>query len=196
GQSTRSRRSRQSGVNTWAPLFIFIALSACGGGGADQPPPGPATVSTLAYVVTECSTDAAQGPGTIRQRLQIRRGDQAPITVVDTSAVGFTDGRFCWFVGAVRADYQFAQYGVFHRLGVSPDGSQVVFEVTDDDGGDTGVPPPARVVPDEQKGTFAVRADGTNLRLLGPASRESSFQGNGEQFFVFTPTCANVATIH
>src|SRR4030095_5460892 len=141
-QSTRSRRSRQSGVKAWAPLFILIALSACGGGGAHPPAPGLATVSTLAYVVNECSTDAARGPGTIRQRLQIRRGDQPPITVVDTSVVGFTNGDFCGFIGLLRADYRFLQYGVFHRLGVSPDGSQVVFEVTDD-GVDTVFPPPA-----------------------------------------------------
>src|SRR5512145_226127 len=111
GQSTRSRRLRKSGVKALAWLFILIALSACGGGGAGQPPP-PTTVSTLAYVVTECVTDTVQGPGTIRQRLQIRRGDQAPITVVDTSAVEFTNGRFCSFVGSVRGDWLFAQYGV------------------------------------------------------------------------------------
>jgi hypothetical protein len=177
-------------VKAWAPLFILIALSACGGGGADQPAPGLATVSTLAYVVNECSTDAARGPGTIRQRLQIRRGDQPPITVVDTSVVGFTNGDFCGFIGLLRADYRFLQYGVFHRLGVSPDGSQVVFEVTDD-GVDTVFPPHA--LSDEQKGIFAVRADGTGLRSLGPASRESSLISNGRPFFVFSPNGRTIA---
>jgi WD40-like Beta Propeller Repeat len=176
-------------VKAWAPLFILIALSACGGGGADQPAPGLATVSTLAYVVNECSTDAARGPGTIRQRLQIRRGDQPPITVVDTSVVGFTNGDFCGFIGLLRADYRFLQYGVFHRLGVSPDGSQVVFEVTDF----TESPGPSHVLSDEQKGIFAVRSDGTGLRSLGPASRESSLISNGRPFFVFSPNGRTIA---
>src|SRR5262245_59780078 len=185
----RSRRSRQSVVNTWAPLFIIITLSACGGGGGGQPPP-LATVSTLAYVVTECSTDTAGGPGTIRQRLQIRRGDQAPITVVDTSPVGFTNGGICLDVGFSRADFRFTDYGVFHRLGVTPDGSQVVFEVTDDDR--LPVFPP-HALSDEQKGIFAVRADGTGLRGCGPASRESAFGHNGRPFFVFSPNGRTVA---
>src|SRR4029450_7884095 len=106
---------------------------------------------------------------TIRQRLQIRRGDQAPITVVDTSAVEFTNGNFCAFVGFSRADYQFARYGVFHRLGVSPDGSQVVFEVTDVDDAVTDFPPPPHFLSDEQKGIFAVRSDGTGFCPLRPA---------------------------
>src|SRR5262245_29107148 len=123
----------QSARDNLAIFSVLIALCACGGGGEDQPPPGPATVSTLAYVVTECSTDAALGPGTIRQRLQVQQGDQAPITVVDTSAVEFTNGRFCWNIGANRAGWLFALAGAFRRLGVTPDGSQVLFEVTDDD---------------------------------------------------------------
>jgi hypothetical protein len=107
------RQSALQALHSWAIVSILIAVSACGGCGADQPAPGPATVSTLAYVVTECSTDAAQGPGTIRQRLQIRRGDQAPITVADTNAVEFTNGTFCVFVGYTRANPNFARYGVF-----------------------------------------------------------------------------------
>ena len=191
GQLIRSLQSRQSGVKALASFFILIAMSACGGDGAGQPTLGLATVSTLAYVVTECSTEKAGGPGTIRQRLQIRQGDQAPITVVDTSPVGFTNGNFCVAVGARRADFLFTRYGVFHRLGVSPDGSQVVFEVTDDDA-DTVFPPHA--LSDEQKGIFAVRADGTDLpHRLGPASRESSLTSNGRPFFVFSPNGRTIA---
>jgi len=184
---------RKSALHNWATLSVLIALSACGGGGADQPPPGLATVSTLAYVVTECSTDAVRGPGTIRQRLQIQQGDQAPITVVDTSAVGFTNGSFCADVGVSRSAYLFTEYGVFHRLGVTPDGSQVVFEVTDDDV-QTVFPPHA--LPAEQKGIFAVRADGKDPpRWLGPASRDSQMgiSSNTRPFFEFSPNGRTIA---
>ena len=115
------KRAHQLALNAWASLFIFIALSACGGGGEGAPVPPP-MVSTLAYVVTECHVDA-QG-GTIRQSLQIRRGDQAPITVVEHSAVGVGgDVRSeCNLVGVKRQGPSFAQLGVFHRLSVTPDG--------------------------------------------------------------------------
>jgi Tol biopolymer transport system component len=56
-------------------------------------------------------------------------------------------------------------------LAVSPDGSTVVFEVTDD----FAILPLARVPP-EQEGIFMVRADGSRLRRLGPASREAGFR--------------------
>src|SRR5262249_31673168 len=40
----------------------------------------PAAIQTLAYVLSECRTDAA-GREVGRQELRIRRGDQEPITV-------------------------------------------------------------------------------------------------------------------
>jgi WD40 repeat protein len=192
-------RTRQSVLNTWAPLSILIALTACGGGGGEGGPVPLAMVSTLAYVVTECHADA-QG-GTIRQSLQIRRGEQAPIPVVEHFAVGAGGVRdACQSAGADRQGFFFTEYGVFHRLGVTPDGSQVVFEVTDDDppapiaGGDelqTVFPPHA--LPAEQKGIFAVRADGTGLRRLGPASRESPVDIDIRPFFAFSPNGRTIA---
>jgi Tol biopolymer transport system component len=71
-------------------------------------------------------------------------------------------------------------------LGVSPDGSQVVFEVTDF----TESPGPSHVLSDEQKGIFAVRSDGTGLRRLAPASRESPFS---LPFFGFSPNGRTIA---
>ena len=155
---------------SWAPPFILIALSACGGGGGGEGAPVPPMVSTLAYVVTECHVDA-QG-GTIRQSLQIRRGEQTPIPVVEHSAVGAGGVRdACQSAGADRHGFFFTEYGVFHRLGVTPDGSQVVFEVTDEsdpirDELQTVFPPHA--LPAEQKGIFVVRADGTGFAPSGP----------------------------
>jgi hypothetical protein len=69
---------------------------------------------------------------------------------------------------------------------VSPDGSQVVFEVTDF----TESPGPSHVLSDEQKGIFAVRSDGTGLRRLAPASRESPFS---LPFFGFSPNGRTIA---
>src|SRR5436190_8303089 len=57
------------------------------------------------------------------------------------------------------------------RLGVSPDGSGVVFEVNDDLSLSrlTSLPP-------EQKGFFFVRSDGRGGRYLGAASRDASLR--------------------
>jgi len=69
--------------------------------------------------------------------------------------------------------------GVFSRLGVRPDGSGVVFEVTDD----FSILPTTRgLLAPEQEGVFFVRSDGSGLRRLGPASRDPSFR------FVLDPT--------
>src|SRR4029434_9978290 len=56
------------------------------------------------------------------------------------------------------------------RLGVSPDGSGVVFEVNDE----VSIAAPSSLS-SEQKGRFFVRADGSGRRRLGPASRDRSF---------------------
>jgi hypothetical protein len=63
--------------------------------------------------------------------------------------------------------------GGFQRVGVSLDGSTVVFEVTDDT---AVVHLGAARLPPDQKGMFLVHADGTGLRRLGPASRDPSFR--------------------
>jgi len=159
-----------------AALTLLFALAACGGGGDGQTPSGLATVSTLAYVVSRCHADA--NGGTLHQSLQIRRGEQAPITVVEHSVAGFdpgfTDARtLCSSIGAIRAATHMTAVGVFHRLGVTADGLQVVFEVTDDQPW-TVFPPHG--LPDEQRGIFVVRADGSGLRRLGPASSEPPYR--------------------
>ena len=98
----------------------------------------------------------------------------------------------CQSAGADRQGFFFTLYGVFHRLGVTPDGSQVVFEVTDDDDAQTVFPP--HTLPAEQKGIFAVRADGTGLpRRLGPASREPPYDFDIRPFFVFSPNGRTIA---
>ena len=188
-------RIRQSAPSNCATLTILIVASACGGGGGQgQPPPVPASVSALAYVVTECREEGADGAISLRQRLQVRQRDQAPITVAEHSAVAFTGVRgLCKLVGVERRAPNFIDYGVFHRLGVTPDGSQVVFEVTDSDAR-TLFPPHTLLA--EQVGIFAVRADGSDKpRRLGPASRQPPDNADGTTLtsFVFSPNGHTIA---
>src|SRR5262245_35619019 len=75
---------------SYSALSVLVVVSACGGGGGGggggrggEPVP-----LTLAYVMSECRGDAQAA--TLRQSLQIRRGDQEPITVVEYSS-GRTD---------------------------------------------------------------------------------------------------------
>jgi hypothetical protein len=86
----------------------------------------------------------------------------------------------------------FAELGVFRRLGVTPDGTQVVFEVTDEVREWVVFPPlfPLDALPAEQKGIFVVGSDGSGLRRLGPASRAHSFYLS---FFAFSPSGRLVA---
>ena len=58
------------------------------------------------------------------------------------------------------------------RLGVLPDGSGVVFEVTDDH----SLISHDWLPPDREEGVFFVRSDGSGLRRLAPPSREASFR--------------------
>jgi hypothetical protein len=60
-------------------------------------------------------------------------------------------------------------FGNFQRLGASPDGSGLVFEIANYLGG--GFP----AVP-AQEGIFYVRSDGRGLRYLGPASRDPTWR--------------------
>jgi hypothetical protein len=152
--------------------------------------------------MTECRGDAQAA--TIRQSLQIRQGDQEPITVVEYShgrpaGTGAAElATICRTLGNNRHAPSFHRMGVFHRLGVSPDGSQVVFEVTDEDQLTVF---PRNTLPTEQKGIFIVRADGTGLRRLGPPSRDPPYLCFGalnrcfqsRPFFVFSPNGRAVA---
>jgi len=160
-----------------------FCLSMCGGR-AGCPLGGPAPIRTLAYVVTECR-DGPEGFSS-RQALRVRRGDHEPITVAASPATGPVDlssqeaafeatlgyRKLCEAFGAFRVGGASTFLGVFHRLRVSPDGSAVVFEVTDDY---TSMLPLQGILPPEREGIFFVRSDGTGLQRLGRASREPSF---------------------
>jgi len=136
----------------------------------------PAAIRTLAYVLSECRADAAGSVA--HQSLRIRRGDREPITVAEfgpfqgggaSGVTGFCRSRLGGF-----SDVGWGDPSVFgfplQRLGVSPDGSGVVFEVNDE------FSVSGLTVAPEQRGMFFVRSDGKSVpRYLGAPSHERSF---------------------
>jgi cysteine-rich repeat protein len=132
----------------------------------------PAAIRTLAYAQSECRGDPFSHTYVAHQELRIRRGDREPITVAafDSPSVGDPLG-FC-------SHWRSNSFGGFsvlafplQRLGVSPDGTTIVYEVND-------AAPffPFGPMPPEQNGLFLVRADGSGGRRLGPPSADKSFR--------------------
>jgi hypothetical protein len=156
-------------------LVLAAILSACGDDDAtsQRQADRQGEIRTLAYVVTECS----EGPRRIlaSQKLQIRQADGRVVTVKEFPMVGpLPPLGFC----ELFAETRFGQGSIvvlpFQRLGVSPDGDLVIFEVTDDVSVLAAITDRDLVDPDEE-GIFVVGADGTGLRRLGPASGSASF---------------------
>lgn len=178
GVGQRRRQGRRVGLWSSLRLLPLIALVACGEGGSGGDDGGPASVGTLAYVAARCREDAGAfvfGPET----LQIRRGDRDPVTVIEVP--GSTPGPpigLCQYYGLHRV-LHLSDNSALTRVAVSPDGSAVVFEVTDE------FSPWTRNLSPEQKQIFVVRADGSGLRRLGPASRVE--KGGNWQGFRFSP---------
>jgi hypothetical protein len=143
------------------------AGNACRRGGGGGP-----RIRTVAYVVTECR-EVAGGFLVGHQKLVVRRGDCPPVTVMEASAPDPLPDPLglCQVFGTNRVGESSPVAGVFQRIGVTPDGSGVVFELTDD----FSLLPLLRIPP-EQEGFFFVRADGSGLRALGPASRDPTFR--------------------
>jgi hypothetical protein len=130
---------------------------------------GCAKIRTLAYVMNECRTD---GP-IFHQTLLVRHGNCAPVTVMDL-ALPVAPDQLELFNSLCRryVDTKFGPVGslvgMFQRLAATPDGSGVVFEVTD------AVAPKAvslfSLPRGMEKGFYFVRDDGTGLRWLSPPS--------------------------
>ena len=131
-----------------------------------------ARIRTLAYVVSECTTDA-QGRSSFGQKLLIRRGNCAPVRVMEagpSTPVPDSSG-LCRSLGLRRngVDFVALNASVFQAIAVVPDGSGVVFDVTKQFS-KTALEPP-------EEGIFFVRSDGSGLRGLGPPSRVPSATG-------------------
>ena len=160
------RQTACTGVTRKACRDTCRAVTGCRAGGA--------LVRTVANVVTECSW-APGGEATFTQRLEIKRGDCAPTVVREIgSATGTAPdvvSDVCAILGVLRYGGFSVLVGFFQRLGVSPDGRTVLFELSDQNIGFSG--PPSEFV---GSGIFAVRADGSSVpRPLGPASRARPF---------------------
>jgi hypothetical protein len=125
----------------------------------------------MSYVLTECSVDR-QGAVSARQALVVRRGNCDPVTVreVISPPLGPDWAAVCRAFGAQRVGDESVKSGVFQRTAVLPHGSGVVFEVTND------LSTPHTITPEPpEEGIFFVRADGSGLRRLSPASRVRTF---------------------
>ena len=153
-------------------LVLAAALAGCGGGGGGAESGGlpAATVRTLVYAPTECREDETQR--TWRQELRIERGEGAPVAVTDARETFMQQPPVfpgaCQLAGLSHTGNSAVFAGGIQRLAVSPDGSTVVFEKTNQ----FSVIRAPQLAPDRE-GFFAVSADGSGLRPLGPPSRAS-----------------------
>jgi len=165
-------------------LLSLVLLAACGGGGGGAPlPEGP---TTLAYAVSECRQVKGAGTSLTRQVLYVRQGDGEPRPVMEFGEVGPKPNNLLCSIqfGLPRLGIGSTALWPLQRLGVSRDGSLVVFEVTDDFSLFS-----QSQMPLEQKGIYVVHADGSGLRPLGPASRAPCFAPAGFPcFFPFSPS--------
>ena len=144
-----------------ALVGLLCFLAACGDGGGEA---SSSNVGTLAYVVSSCREVA--GEATLQQELRIFHGKGETVTALSVGPLGpFTSYGLCARLGKERAPIK-GLLGAFQRLGVTPDGSGVVFELTDEFAS-VG----QGVLPAAQRGIYYVRPDGSDLRRLGPASR-------------------------
>lgn len=144
--------------------LAMTALIACGsqssGPESDQ---GALEVGTLAYFNTTCTESA--GAFDASQAVRILHGESEH-TVVELSYPSAPASGLCPLFGALERGNGSVGVLALQRIGVTPDGETVVFEVTDDFTTIYANPLTA-----EQEGLFAVNADGSGLRRLGRASR-------------------------
>ena len=114
--------------------------------------------------MTSCRKTA--GAATVWQELRLLRGETETVTAMPVGPLGpFTSYGRCTVYGRERSALT-PRIGAFQRLGMASDGSGVVFELRD------ALAQVGRdVLPPEQAGMYYVRADGSGLRPLGPASR-------------------------
>ena len=175
---TRTLGMRRSSALVLRLLLALLLLHVvgCGGGsGGDEASSTSTPIRTLAYVVTDCAVDLA-GMGAVTQELRIQVGENDAVRVdgVNVKFEGSLRPALCRFLGGSRFGQAMQGDLAFKRLGVTPDGTQIVFEVSR---------PPAELLAqmpnaaiDVDEGIYSVRADGSDLQRLGAPSREAPFR--------------------
>jgi len=154
-----------------ALVGLLLGLAACGGGGgSSQPIDGPARLSSFAYVVTRCHEGKRGSAFSGSQALWIQQGDQPPLKIAEYAGGQPPIGGFCQLWAQNRGSLYIYLLGAFQRMGFTADGSQFLFEVTDDFSVN------ARVIPEDEQGIFAVRPDGTGLHRVAPHSEDPCFR--------------------
>ena len=160
---TACHASRCGGLARKACRDTCRALTGCRAGGA--------RTRVLASVVTECRV--AGGEWTLKQRFEIQRGDCPPLTVREFASIdAVADIGLCQLYGQYRLGSYSVTVAPLQRVGLSPDGHTILFEVTTRN---VGLPGPSFDVAEE--GIFAIESDGSRIRTLGPPSREKPFKG-------------------
>jgi len=153
-------------------VLLLLAASASGVFAASPCPatkPTKARFRTVAWVNTTCRTDANGLVG--HQELYVQRGDRTPVIVSQRATGPAPDPGLCRLYGTLRNGPQSVLAGTYTRLAVSPDGTRVAFELND-----TFSILDAERLPDDQKGLYLARADGSDVVRLAPATAVSVFQ--------------------
>ena len=189
---TRPEVRRWRGALSLCCAFLAL-LAACGGDDSSAPASGGVAEirGTLAYVVDAC--EETSGGVTKRGTLRVQRGEQPPRDVAGYQA--FTPGVSGECITLASARIYSASRGALQRLAVSPDGSRVAFELSDD----FSMSIEGALDP-EAEGFFVVDADGGGLQRLGPPSREAAyFVNQGTIFesldFQFSPDGRSLAYV-
>jgi hypothetical protein len=113
-----------------AVVLSLLLLTACGDDG-DSHDDGSQGIATLAYVVTECREDQTEVVS--RQRLVVRHANGDLVTIKEFPMFGpFPAKGLCPVFGGAAWGWTSIVGFPFQRLGVSRDGSTVVFEINDD----------------------------------------------------------------
>jgi hypothetical protein len=123
----------------------------------------------LAYAVSQCRENS--DGFFLHQALVVREGEREPTTVMEIPDIGpGPQVGLCRAASSQRFGGGFPAFGPFQHIAVSPDGSVVIFDVSDEFSvlGHNFLTP-------EQRGLFSVHADGTGLRRLGLPSHHASF---------------------
>jgi hypothetical protein len=153
-----------------------------------------ARVRTIAYVVAGCRQDASGF--TFNEKLVVRRGNCDPVTLMELPPAGPVADPMdlCRAYGRFRIGGGSVVAGRFQRVGVTPKGRRVVFEVTNDH----SLFPYASPEPPEE-GIFIVRADGTGRQRIGEQTKRPiidvvstpggpAFRGLANPIFAFSPS--------